>query len=211
MSFSRFFSLLVLMSGVALTSACSPMGAAAGAGAWAGTAAVQEGGFKTAVSDTKIKATINDLWFKYSLEAFSKLSVTVDQGRVLVTGVVQNPEHRVEAIRLAWQAEGVKQVINEIRIDESKGFTGYMSDTLITSKLRTAITLDKEILSLNYSIDTVQGVVYLMGVAQHLGELNKVIEHARMIKNVKDIVSYVKMKGEEIGDIQDVQDEVVYY
>src|SRR5690606_1814354 len=118
-----------------------------------------------AVSDTAIKAKINDAWLRYNIETFSKLSTTVNQGRVLLTGVVQNPEARVEAVRLVWQVEGVKQVINEIRVADSEGLPGFVKDNWITTRLRTAITFEKNVQSLNYSIDTVQGVVYLMGVA----------------------------------------------
>ena len=59
------------------------------------------------------------------MNTFTKLNLTVNQGRVLITGIVQNPDDRVEAVRLAWQVEGVTQVINEIRVAESDGLPGY--------------------------------------------------------------------------------------
>jgi len=118
---------------------------------------------------------------------------------VLITGVVQNPEHRVEAVRLAWQINGVSQVINEIRVAESEGVTGFVKDNWITSKLRASLTFDRGVQSINYSIDTVQGVVYLMGVAQNQAELNRVIEVSRTISGVKQVVSYVKLAGEPLN------------
>src|SRR5690606_17011214 len=93
---------------------------------------------------------------------------------------------------------GVKQVINEIRVADSEGFPGFVKDNWITTRLRTAITFEKNIQSLNYSIDTVQGVVYLMGVAMNEAELSRVMEIARTIPNVKQVVSYVKMVGEPV-------------
>lgn len=179
-------------------SGCSAIGLAAGAGATVGIASQQEGGISSAASDVRIKAMISDKWFKYKVDTFSKLSTTVDQGRVLITGVVQNPDDRVEAVRLAWQVEGVKQVINEIRVAESEGLPGFVRDTWITTRLRTALTLDKEVGAINYSIDTVQGTVFLMGVARNQAELDKVIETARNISNVKQVVSYVKPLGEPV-------------
>lgn len=179
-----------------LLSGCA--GLALGAGATAGVAAAQEGGIEGAINDTVIRATINDLWFKYDLETFAKLNLTVDQGRVLITGVVQNPEHRVEAVRLAWQAEGVREVINEVKVANSGGITGFARDTWITTRLRTSITFDREVQSINYSIDTVQGVVYLMGVARNQAELNRVTEIARTIPDVKQVVSYVKLAGQPL-------------
>lgn len=188
---------LICSSALALQ-ACSFTGLAIGAAAGTGIAAAQEGGISAAVSDTVIKAKINDAWINYDVNTFAKLSTTVEQGRVLITGVVQDPNARVEAVRLAWQVKGVKQVINEIRVADSEGISGFLRDKWITSRLRTAITIDRGVQSINYSIDTVSGVVYLMGYAQNQSELNRVIETARTISNVKQVVSYVKMVGEEI-------------
>lgn len=164
-----------------------------GAGAALGISAAQEGGVGRAFNDGVIQAKINELWLRHDLDIFRKLDLTVNNGRVLITGVVQNPEHRVEAVRLAWQPEGVKQVINEIRVADSDGFPGFVRDNWISARLRTAITLDRNIQSLNYNIDTVQGIVYLMGYAQNQRELNHVMEKARTTPNVKQVISYVKI------------------
>ena len=81
---------------------------------------------------------------------------------------------------------------------------GFAKDAWITTRLRTALTLDKNIQSINYSIDTVNGVVYLIGAAQNRMELNRVIETARTIPNVKRVVSYVKLVGKSISDSTEV-------
>lgn len=190
--------LLIPVLSLAVLNACTPIGMATGAAATAGTAASKEGGIGGAITDASIKGSINEAWFRYNLDTFAKLSTTVNQGRVLLTGVVQNPEDRVEAVRLVWQVKGVTQVINEIRVADSEGLPGFVRDNWITTRLRTAMTFEKGIQSLNYSIDTVQGVVYLMGVSMSEGELNKVMSLARTIPNVKQVVSYVKMVGEPI-------------
>lgn len=188
---------------VFILSACSPLGIATGAGAAIGIAAAQEGGISGAADDFRIKAKISDLWFKYDLETFAKLSLTVDQGRVLITGVVQNPEHRVEAVRRAWQVDGVKQVINEIRVASGEGVPGFIRDSWITTRLRTALTFDRQVQSVNYSVETVQGIVYLMGVAQNQQELDHVIETARTIPHVRQVISYVKQAGESFDTSND--------
>jgi len=126
---------------------------------------------------------------------FAKLDLTVNQGRVLVTGVVQDPEHRVQAVRLAWQPTGVVQVINEVKVAEGEGLIGFAKDAWISGKIRTSLIMDKDVESINYSIDTVQGSVYLMGFAQDQGELNHVIEIARTTGGVNRVVSYVKLAG----------------
>jgi osmotically-inducible protein OsmY len=193
----RTSALLLLVSPL-LLSGCAGLGLATGAAATVGIAAAQEGGLNRAATDSWIKLQINESWFRYDVETFAKLSTRVNQGRVLLTGVVQDPEDRVEAVRLVWQVPGVKQVINEIRVAKSTGIKGFVQDGWITSRLRAQLTLDRSVQSINYSIDTVQGIVYLMGVARNQAELNQVIETARTIAGVRQVVSYVKMSGEPI-------------
>lgn len=197
----RYFILPLMLLPV-MASACTPIGMATGAAATTGVAVAQEGGISRAISDTVIKAKINDAWLKYDVRTFAKLDTTVNFGRVLITGVVQDPQARVEAVRLAWQVEGVKQVINEIRVAESEGIQGFLRDNWISTRLRTTLTFDGDVQSINYTIDTVQGVVYLMGVAQNPKELDHVIEIARTIPHVKQVVSYVKMAGQAPEEAQ---------
>jgi osmotically-inducible protein OsmY len=191
----RILSLIAILivAGLGLQG-CVFLGIGAGLGA-AGVAATQEGGLSVAAEDTRIQVQINDLWFKHDVEMFRKLDMTIDNGRVLLTGVVQNPDHRVEAVRLAWQPKGVKQVINEIRISESSGVQTTAQDVWITTRLRSEMIFNRDVQSLNYSIDTVQGTVYLMGFSQSQAELDRVVSLARRVPNVKQVVSYVKVRA----------------
>lgn len=182
---------------------CTATGFAVGAGAATGVAATQEGGLRNAAKDASIRLEISDLWFKKDLKMFSRLNLTVQDGRVLITGIVANPDHRVEAVRLAWQAEYVNQVINEIQVqNEPRSWTSYARDNWITTQLRAKITFDEYVQSINYSIDTVQGVVYLMGVGQDQAEINRVIDHARNIAYVTQVVSYVRLRGENTDNLK---------
>jgi osmotically-inducible protein OsmY len=188
--------LLLVSSFCFLASGCTPVSVAVGAGASVGVAASQEGGLRGAVADKAIQLKIADLWFKHDFKMFRKLSTTVKEGRVLVTGAVPNPDMRVEAIRLAWQAEGVKQVLNEITVDKDAGITGVVSDSWITGNIKTRLMFDKYVMSVNYNVDTVMGNVYLMGVAQDQKELDRVIDYARNTKSVNNVVSYVRLRYE---------------
>ena len=206
--------ILLLLICPLFLSACTGWGIVTGAAAVTGISAAQEGGIKGAFNDTKIEIMINEAWFQYDVDAFRKLETTVKQGRVLITGVVQNPDHRVEAVRLAWRVPGVQPVINEAQVAESEGFKGFVKDTWITSRLRASLTFDRAVQSINYNIDTVQGIVYLMGVAQNQKELNHVIEKVRVTPGVKQVVSYVKLAGrdtleQEGGDPQPLNGEPV--
>ncbi|MDB5490583.1 MAG: putative periplasmic or secreted lipoprotein [Micavibrio sp.] len=194
-----FVALPVVLIGFGLSS-CSPIGMAAGAGATLGIASAKEGGISGAATDMRIKTLISEKWFSYKVDTFRKLNLTVDQGRVLITGIVQNPDDRVEAVRLAWQVSGVKQVINEIRVADGEGVSGYVRDTWITTRLRTAMTFDKDVQAINYSIDTVDGTVYLMGVAKSQKDLDRAVSLARTIPGVKQVVTYVKPAGQAVAN-----------
>lgn len=188
--------LIFLLFPLLLLSGCT--GALIGGGAAAvGAASVKEGGLSGTVKDARIQTTINDLWFRHNVDMFRKLDLTVNQGRVLITGVVQTPEHRVDAVRLAWKAKGVQQVINEIKISGGAGVGGFLSDSWIGTQIRTSLVLDKKIENLNYTIDVVDGTVYLMGVAQNKSELETALKSARTTRGVNRVVNYVRMAGEE--------------
>ena len=196
-----FFACLGAFLVAVILSGCTPVGVAAGMGVTVGTASFQEGGIKTAAKDTTIKLRIADAWIKHDFDIYRKLNLTVKEGRVLITGSVPNPDMRVDAIRLAWQADGVKQVINEISVDEDSSVGGLFKDSLITGSIATKIMFDKHIQSINYNIDTANGNVYVMGVAQNQKELDLVIEYARNTKNVTNVISYVRLSNESITNI----------
>jgi osmotically-inducible protein OsmY len=168
-----------------------------GAGATLGIASQQEKGIGGTISDTAIRAEINQLWFHHDVELFQRVRLSVQEGRVLLTGSVPDPDTRVDAVRLAWQADGVREVINEIAVEDTGGIGDWARDRWISTQLRSRLLFDPEIASFNYSIDTVNGVVYLMGVAQSRTELDRVTGHARNLAHVRQVVSYVRIKGPE--------------
>lgn len=177
-------------------SGCTPVSVAAGAGATLGIAAAQEGGIKGAVTDDAIRLKITELWMKHNFEMYRNVDMTVKEGRVLITGAVPAADMRVEAVRLVWQAEGVRQVINEVRVDDGDGVIGYAKDATITSSLKTKMMFDKYIQSINYTIESNGGTVYLMGVAQDQKELDRVLNMARNTQYAKNVISYVRLRGE---------------
>lgn len=170
--------------------------AAVGAGATAGVAAVQERGVKGAVSDTGIRAEINHYWLQKDQALFGNCNLQIHEGRVLVTGAVKDEDTRADAIQLAWKAKGVREVINEIEVTNEGGVGAYARDTAIVTELRSKLLFTKDIQSVNYSIESVNNTVYLLGVAQNQAELDKVIEIARNVRYVRRVVSHVLMKDD---------------
>ncbi|MDF2765102.1 MAG: putative periplasmic or secreted lipoprotein [Rhodospirillales bacterium] len=177
-------------------SACSATGMAVGAGAATAVAASEERGIGGAISDTAIETQVNALLLQHDFETFRKVAVKSYEGRVLLTGQVQTPQMRLDAVRLAWQAGGVKEIINEIEVTDKGGAEAYARDVWISTQLRTKLLLDKEIKSINYSVETVGATVYLMGFARSPDELARVEAHARNLAYVRRVVSYVRIASE---------------
>jgi osmotically-inducible protein OsmY len=175
------------------------VGAVVGAGATAGTTAMEERGISGAVDDTELRLRINALFSSKDERLWRKIGLQVYAGRVLLTGRADTAHMRAEAVRLVWQAKGVKEVINELQIAESGGASGFARDTWISTQLKSRLLFDKRILSINYSVETVNHTVYLIGLAQSREELNRVTNHARTLDYVKKVVNYVKIKRQPVN------------
>lgn len=187
----------LLLASAMMAGGCAPLvvGGVGVAGAGA-VAATEERGLGGFVSDLEIQTNINKLWFDHSIDLLNRLDMTVHSGRVLLIGRAKDAQQRLDAVRLAWQAAGVKEVINEIQIDENEGsVVDSAKDSWITAQIRGRITVDLAVSSQNYTIDTVRGVVYLMGVAKNQQELDAVLQQARSVGGVQRVVTYVRLSS----------------
>tara|TARA_Y100001935_G_C17203900_1_gene456479 strand:- start:242 stop:835 length:594 start_codon:yes stop_codon:yes gene_type:complete len=124
---------------------------------------------------------------KYFLSVKSK----VLDGRIFLTGKVDNPEEKLDLTKLAWETDGVRSVRNDIKVKEDFNFKQSAKDILITSQLRTALILNKGIKSTNYQIDTYKKKIYIYGIAMTSEEKNKVVEEANQILDVKDVIASI--------------------
>ena len=183
-----------LMSGALVLTACAP--AVIGGGAAIGVAATKEKGMSGAWSDTKISSAIEVGLYQKDPDLHRLVSVEVQNGEVLLTGALPTQEMHLDAVKIAWETKGVKRVIDKIGTSEGATLGTYATDTWITTQVKSSMMFDGDIQSRNYTIKTVSGQVYLMGVAQDQQELDKVIELARNTSNVTKVVSYVRLKDE---------------
>ena len=124
---------------------------------------------------------------KYFLSVKSK----VLDGRIFLTGKVDNPEEKLKLTKLAWETDGVRSVRNDIKIKEKFNFKQSAKDILITSQLRTALILNKNIKATNYQIDTYKKKIYIYGIAITLEEKNEVVSEAEEVLDVKDVVASI--------------------
>ncbi len=199
MRFNRFsqrttYRAVASIAILCVLSACSVPGMVIGAGATAGIAAAEERGVETALDDLKIDVEIKRQFFELDENLLAAISTEVHDGRVLLTGVVDEPEMRMSAARLSWGVDGVSEVINEIKVAGDASIAQASKDIFISTELRARLMGDGDVSAINYSIETVRGTIYLLGIARSESELQRVINHARNVSGVRNIVPYVRVK-----------------
>ncbi len=124
---------------------------------------------------------------KYLLSVKSK----VLDGRVFITGKVENPEEKLQLTKLAWETDGVRSVRNDLKVKEKFDFKQSTKDFLITSQLRSALIFNKNIKATNYQIDTYKEKIYIYGISITFEEKSEVLKEAKEIPNVKDVIASI--------------------
>ena len=119
------------------------------------------------------------------------ISTQILDGRIFITGKVDDPEEKLKITKLAWEIVGTRSVKNDLKIKEEFNFKQSAKDILITSQLRTALIFNKKIKSANYSIDTYKKKIYIYGISESKEEQSLVIEEAKQILDVEDIISSI--------------------
>ena len=176
------------------TSACDPVTAVIGTGAIMTTAAADEREIPGVFSDLSIRSKINYTWLTQESALLDEVSLSVIEGRVVLTGIVSSEILKKRAVELVKKVAGVKSIKDEMIVGKSGGVGDYGSDAWITTKLKTAILFHPQVASRNYSIRTIGQVIYLTGIAQNQAELDIVLSEARQIAGVRRIVNDVRVK-----------------
>lgn len=191
----HLYSLLFLVATAPLLSGCFTLASsAAGEGA---VIAAQERSVGRAVDDAGILVGIKERFLRQDAkDLFANVIVKVVEGRVLLTGNVDKPAAQIEASRLTWTVNGVREVINEITVNDQSSIINYSRDVWISTQIRTKLLITKNIRSVNYSVITVNQVVYLTGIAQDQLELDRVTTIASTTAYVQKVVSYVRLKSD---------------
>tara|TARA_Y100000992_G_C21265847_1_gene493907 strand:+ start:1442 stop:2032 length:591 start_codon:yes stop_codon:yes gene_type:complete len=150
------------------------------------------------VDDAIIKTIIKNTYFDQNENLFFNIDVEVSQARVLLTGTVENVDLKIEATRIAWGVKGVQTVINEIQISNSDNILNYADDLVISTKVKGKLILNENINSLNYSVETVNKLVYIIGIAQNKSERDLVINITKEVYGVEEVIDYISIKKSEI-------------
>ena len=194
-STSLAMAVAMLVLGGLLFSGCAP--AVIGVGTAAVAASSTEKGLSTSVSDGVIFAKIQDNFLQTDASLPTVVDVTVNDGAVLLTGKVKTPEEKVLATKLTWEIRGVREVVNELQVTDKSSIKDIAKDLAASAQLRGKLIADGSVSSLNFSIDVVNGTVYLSGVAADAEEMNRVVGHARELRFVQQVVNYITLRSDQ--------------
>ena len=148
----------------------------------------------TVIDDATIKVNIAAKFISSEDNLFVDVSTTVLNGRVLMTGLVDNQEVRIDAVRRVWEVEGVQEVINEIQIGNRASLKEYANDVWINTQAKGLAAKAVGLRVVGYNFETIQGKVYIAGITSRPEQLEDLINAVKTIKGVKEIVNYVVIK-----------------
>jgi len=182
-------NLLFILIITLLLQSCAPMVGTVGMVSLG--AASKEKGLGTSINDNIIKTKISNLIYKYNKDLIADTKVFVNNGSVLFTGKLNNPEDKIEFTKLAWNIRGVKEVNNEVQLTDKTSIKNIARDIASLGEIRARIMSDKSINSINFSIDVVNDKAYISGVATNELEINLVKSHASSARFVKEVYNYI--------------------
>lgn len=174
-----------------LLSGCAPL-AVGGMGSL-GMSAVEDRGLSGVASDQILRMKLN-VELSNNLSDFTGIVLTVYKGRVLLTGVAGNEQIKADAVRIVKSVASVKEVIDGMNVHGEDGFSEYTRDGWITSKIKTALYADEDVIAPNYVVTTFDKVVYIFGTAETAQEMARVLETAYDITGVKKVVNLIEVK-----------------
>ena len=122
-----------------------------------------------------------------------KISIKVLDGRIFLGGKVDEPEEKLKITKMAWETKGARSVKNNIAIKQKFSFKNIVTDVLITSQLRTALILNKNVKAVNFNIETINQKIYVFGIAHDENEKKEIIQEAKQIVDVKEVVTSILM------------------
>ncbi|OUX98411.1 BON domain-containing protein [Ponticaulis sp.] len=184
-------ALLLIGAIVPLTSCVAGVVGAAGA---VGVAAVQDRSIGESLDDANMSNEIKARLLANGPVRYNEVDVEVSGRIVLLSGRVATMEDRLEAERIAWESVLVDDVANEIQIRDAGGVRQNLNDEWITARVRSRLLTDQSVKSVNVNIETYDGTVYLMGIARSSEELQRIAEHASVVRGVNEVVSFVQIR-----------------
>ena len=145
----------------------------------------------TQIDDSIMDKNLDTRLLLLNKNYFLSVKTKVLDGRIFITGKIDNPEEKLKITKLAWETEGVRSVKNDLKVKEEFNFKQSAKDLLITAQLRTALVFNKQIKSANYNIDTYKKKIYIYGIANSEDEKKEVINEAKQILDIEDVIASI--------------------
>ena len=189
----RLFLLLIII--LNLQSCAAPI--IGGVSAVALSSSAQEKGLGTSINDKVIYIKLRNAIHKWNSSVSEKISISVNNGSILVTGQLKNVDAKINLTKVIWEVNGVKEVNNKVQISETNNLKNIAKDLASLGEIRARLMASKQLNSLNFSIDVVNNVAYISGIAsseEEVAIVSQIAQEARFIKEVQNFVKVNKDK-----------------
>ena len=186
------FLLIILLN---LQSCAAPI--IGGVGAIAFSSSAQEKGLGTSINDKVIYIKLRNAIYDWDPSVSQKISISVNSGSILITGTLNNIEKRIELTKVIWEVNGVKEVNNEVQISETNNLKNIAKDLASLGEIKARLMASKQLNSLNFSIDVVNNIAYISGIASSEEEISLVTQIAQEARFIKEVQNFVKVNKDK--------------
>ena len=188
-------SLLLLIIVFNIQSCAAPI--IGGVGAVAISSSAQEKGFGTSINDKVIYLKLRNAIYEWNTSVSQNISISVDSGSVLVTGQLKNVDTKINLTKVIWEINGVKEVNNKVQISETSNLKNIAKDLASLGEIRARLMASKKLNSLNFSIDVVNNIAYISGIASSEEEVAIVSQIAQQARFIKEVQNFVKVNKDK--------------
>ena len=187
-----FLLLLIVLN---LQSCAAPV--IGGMGAIAFSSSAQEKGLGTSINDKVIYVKLRNAIYDWKPSASQKISISVDNGSILVTGKLKNINAKINLTKVIWDVSGVKEVNNQVQISETNNIKNVAKDLASLGEIKARLMASKELNSLNFSVDVVNNIAYISGIATSEAEVAIVTQIAQKARFIKEVKNFVKVNKDK--------------
>ena len=189
----RLFLFLIII--VNLQSCAAPL--VGGVSAIAFSSSAQEKGLGTSIKDKVIFVKLKNAIYDWNPSVSENVSLSVDNGSILVTGKIKNIDTKIQLTKIIWEVNGVKEVNNKVQISETNNFKNIAKDLASLGEIKARLMASKKLNSLNYSIDVVNNVAYISGIASSEEEISTVTQIAQEARFIKEVQNFVRINKDK--------------
>ncbi len=189
----RLFLLLIIV--LNLQSCAGPI--IGGVGAIAFSSSAQEKGLGTSINDKVIYVKLRNAIHDWNPSVSEKISISVDNGSILITGKLKNTDTKIKLTKVVWEINGVKEVNNKVQISETNNLKNIAQDLASLGEIKARLMASKKLNSLNFSIDVVNNIAYISGIAASEEEISIVTQIAQEARFIKEVQNFVKVNKDK--------------